>query len=94
MAAAAAARTTLVHRDVWLPRLWLCGGGVLAEQLRCQGLGVSEVLWRSLVAATTWWRLWRRDSATVAATWRRCGWRLRQLGSGKMTAPGMGGRRH
>jgi hypothetical protein len=47
MAAAATART-LVHRDVWLPRLWLCGGGVLAEQLRCQGHGVSKVLWRRL----------------------------------------------
>ena len=37
-----------MHRDVWLPRLWLCGGGVLVEQLCCQGLGVSEVLWRRL----------------------------------------------
>ena len=47
MVAAAAART-LVHSDVWLLRLWLCGGGVLAEQLRCQGLGVSKVLWHRL----------------------------------------------
>ncbi len=47
MAVAAAART-LVHSDVWLLRLWLCGCGVLAEQLRCQGLGVSKVLWRWL----------------------------------------------
>ena len=72
-------------------QLWqkCCGAGSARWWCCWQRLGGS-----SLAAATTWRWLRQRDSATVAAAWRRRGRRLWQLGSGKVTAPGMGGRHH